>query len=159
MELKKTLKDFGLRMSKQRIAVLEFFEENKTGHFSLNEIYERIFQKNKNISFTSVYRTCKLLEKLGLIRQISFEERHIHYESNLTPHLHYQCLICGKILEKDPEWLKQWKGELESKDFLITSYRVQIYGICKECQNKYPEEVEKKLIMGDRYGKDSISNE
>lgn len=148
MELKKTFKNLGLRMSRQRIAVLEFFEENKEGHFSLNEIYERIFQKNKNISFTSVYRTCKLLERLGLIRQISFEERHIHYESNLTPHLHYQCLICGKIIEENPEWLKKWKKNLDSKNFLITSYRVQIYGICKDCQNKYPEDVKRKLSIG-----------
>ncbi|MGB9856752.1 MAG: Fur family transcriptional regulator [Dictyoglomaceae bacterium] len=151
MELRKTFKDFGLRMSKQRVAVLEFFEENKTGHYSLNEIYENISQKNKNISFTSVYRTCKLLEKLGLIRAISFEERHIHYESNLNPHLHYQCLICGKIVEEDAEWVNQWRGKLEKKDFLITSYRIQIYGICKDCQKKYPEVTEN--------GKNLISNE
>jgi|YelNatPaOPRAMG01_1025707.scaffolds.fasta_scaffold00025_15 Fe2+ or Zn2+ uptake regulation protein len=147
MELRKTFKDFGLRMSKQRIAVLEFFEENRKGHFSLNEIYEVISQRNKNISFTSVYRTCKLLEKLGLIRQISFEERHIHYESNLMPHLHYQCLICGKIVEENPEWLRIWENNLNVKDFLITSYRVQVYGICNECQKKYPEETKRKLRL------------
>ncbi len=145
MEIKKTFKDLGLRMSKQRMAVLEFFEENKEGHFSLNEIYEKISQKNKNISFTSIYRACKLLEKLGLIRHISFEERHIHYESNLTPHLHYQCLICGKIIEESPEWLRELKKKLDIKDFLITSYRIQIHGICKECQDKYPEDIRRKL--------------
>ncbi len=145
MELKKTFKDLGLRMSKQRIAVLEFFEKNKEGHFSLNEIYEKISQKNKNISFTSIYRICKLLEKLGLIRQISFEERHLHYESNLTPHLHYQCLICGRIIEENPEWLGEMKKELDIEDFLITSYRVQIHGICKDCQDKYPEDIKRKL--------------
>lgn len=145
MELKGTFKDLGLRMSKQRMAVLEFFEENKEGHFSLNEIYEKISRKNKNISFTSIYRACKLLEKLGLIRQISFEERHIHYESNLTPHLHYQCLMCGRIIEDNPKWLEKMKKELDIEDFLIASYRVQIHGICKDCQDKYPEDIKRNL--------------
>jgi len=63
------------------------------------------------------------------------------------PHLHYQCLICGKIVEENPEWLRIWENNLNVKDFLITSYRVQVYGICNECQKKYPEETKRKLRL------------
>jgi len=141
--LEKYFKNSGLRMSKQRRAVIGFFRENNRGHFSLNEIYEKISETDKDISFTTVYRTCKLLEDLGLIRRISFEERHIHYESNLTPHIHYQCIICGKVIEEE-KCLGNWEDQLKNKDFLLTSYRIQVYGICKDCQKRHPEELEKR---------------
>jgi len=140
--VKEDLKIHGLRLSKPRLAVLEFFEKNKTGHFSINEIYEEIKKQNQKASYTSVYRTCKLLEKLGFLRQISFEERHIHYESNLVPHIHFQCLSCGKVIEEDLEHPEKILEILNIKDknFQITSFRIHILGLCEECQNKAQKE-------------------
>ncbi|PMQ02329.1 MAG: transcriptional repressor [Dictyoglomus sp. NZ13-RE01] len=147
-ELRESLKNFGFRLSKQRMLVLQFFEEHKTGHYSINDIYKYLSEKYSNISYTSVYRTCKLLEKLGLIRAISFEERHIHYESNLSLHLHYQCLICGKVFEDEKEWIKELEEKLYREDFEIKSYRIQVYGICSECRKR-----------GESNGKNIVSNE
>lgn len=145
MSLKETLKQRGIRLSKPRLMVLEFFENNQSGHFSINEIYEILKKQNKSISFTSVYRTCKLLEKLGYIRAITFEERHVHYECNLTPHLHFQCISCGKVEEKD---LSNWEEIFNmlpdpKNEYLITSFRIQVLGICKECQEKINSQEEK----------------
>ncbi len=138
MNLKENLKERGVRLSKPRVMVLEFFEKNPSGHFSINEIYETLKKQNKDISFTSVYRTCKLLERLGYIKAITFEERHVHYESNLKPHLHIQCIYCGKMEERE---FKNWNELLkllpeDKKEYLITSCNINLFGICKECQKK-----------------------
>ncbi|MCX7796648.1 MAG: transcriptional repressor [bacterium] len=138
MGLKESLKTKGIRLSRPRADVLEFFENNPSGHYSIGEIHERLKAQNKDVSFTSVYRACKLLEKLGYIRSITFEERHTHYESNLSPHLHFQCLLCGKI-EEEPLNNSDSILELlpiEDKGFLVTSFRIQVLGICKDCQIK-----------------------
>lgn len=144
MSLKESLKERGIRLSKPRLMVLEFFENNPSGHFSINEIYENLKKQNKNISFTSVYRTCRLLESLGYIKAITFEERHVHYESNLKPHLHIQCIYCGKMEERE---FKNWDEILkilpvDEKEYLITSCNITILGICKECQEKFNKKEE-----------------
>ncbi|ACK42841.1 MULTISPECIES: Fur family transcriptional regulator [Dictyoglomus] len=138
MSLKESLKERGIRLSKPRLMVLEFFENNPSGHFSINEIYENLKKQSKNISFTSVYRTCKLLERLGYIKAITFEERHVHYESNSKPHLHIQCIYCGKREERE---FKNWNEILkilpvDEKEYLITSCNINILGVCKECKEK-----------------------
>ncbi len=145
MSLKESLKQKGIRLSKPRLMVLEFFENNPSGHFSINEIYEILKTQKQSISFTSVYRTCKLLEKLGYIRAITFEERHVHYECNLTPHLHLQCISCGKVEERD---LTNWEKifnllPIPKNEYLVTCFRVQVSGICKECQDKVNTKEEK----------------
>jgi Fe2+ or Zn2+ uptake regulation protein len=142
MSLKENLKNKGIRLSKPRLMVLEFFEQNKEGHFSIYEIYEELKKQNKKISFTSVYRSCKLLERLGYIRPISFEERHIHYESNLNPHIHFQCVSCGKVEEKELKDLSEISKiiKIEDTKFIITSIKIQVLGICEECQKKQRRE-------------------
>lgn len=153
MGLRESLKNRGIRLSKPRVDVLEFFENNLSGHYSINEIYERLKAQNKDISFTSVYRACKLLEKLGYIRAITFEERHIHYESNLSPHLHFQCLLCGRIEEEDLDNSDKILELLpiEDKNFLMTSFRIQVLGVCKDCQSK--------KNYRRVYGEDSVTDE
>ncbi|ACI19836.1 ferric uptake regulation protein [Dictyoglomus thermophilum H-6-12] len=146
MNMKKNLKEKGIRLSKPRLMVLEFFENNPSGHFSINEIYESLKRQNKNISFTSVYRTCKLLERLGYLRAITFEERHIHYECNLKPHFHIQCIYCGKVEEKE---LDNWNEILKmlpinESGYIITSGNISILGICSECQEKLKKEEDQK---------------
>ena len=63
IDLKKICKDRGLRMTDQRNIIADTISEASVeGHPDVNQIYLKAFEKDKNISIATVYRTVKLFE-------------------------------------------------------------------------------------------------
>src|SRR4030043_430079 len=90
----------GLKTTRQREEVLNIFL-NSSGHKSLAQIYAQVVKTNPKIGFTTVYRTLKLLTRLGLATQRKFGDGETRYEPNSegSHHDHLICLECGKIIE------------------------------------------------------------
>ena len=69
-EFKKLLKEKGLKVTRQRLVVLEVLAENPEEHLTAEEIYERVKADNPDIGLATVYRTVQLLLELELIRKL-----------------------------------------------------------------------------------------
>lgn len=128
----------GLKTTRQREEVLNVFL-NSSGHKSLAQIYAQVAKTNPKIGYTTVYRTLRLLTRLGLATQRKFADGETRYEpaSEGSHHDHLICLDCGKIIEfEDPTLEALQNGIAQRHRFKISHHRMELYGRCEECNRK-----------------------
>ena len=138
-ELKRILKDKGLKFTSQRELILKTLYEND-GHFSPEDIYMIIQRENPDIKIgiATIYRTLALLEEEGLADSLSIDNGGKRYELGLKKHHdHFICTECGKITEFYDDVIEKRQEEVAKEHgFKMKSHSMKIVGICKECQNK-----------------------
>ncbi len=135
---KTRISEEGLKTTKQREEILDIFL-NSSGHKSLSQIYAQVAKTNPKIGYITVYRTLKLLARLGLATQRKFADGETRYEpsSEGTHHDHLICLDCGKIIEFEDRALEALQNGIARRHrFRISHHRMELYGRCKECNRK-----------------------
>jgi Fur family ferric uptake transcriptional regulator len=141
--LKKVLKDKKQRMTAQRELILKIFIESKGRLMSLDDVYMSIRKrKNHKTSKMTVKRGIDLLEELGIIRRVDFEDGTPRYELidevEEKNNVLFICENCGKALKIDID--KNNLKNLLPDDAIpydsieITDIDLKIYGYCKECK-------------------------
>jgi Fur family peroxide stress response transcriptional regulator len=128
------LKDKGIRVTPQRIGVYKLLKENP-GHFTAEELYERIKKNFPGMSLATVYSILELLKEKGLVQEIRINFDKSCFESRACVHHHFLCQRCKKIYDIDivpcPTLAtKQVNGHL------INKFQGYFYGICKDCREK-----------------------
>ncbi len=138
-ELLKTLiSGEGLKATKQRAEILNIFL-HLSGHRNLAQIYAQVAKMNPKIGYTTVYRTLKLLTRLGLAAQRKFADGETRYESTSegSHHDHLICIDCGKIIEFEDKALEALQnGIAQRHHFKIFHHRMELYGRCGDCAPK-----------------------
>lgn len=135
-KLKSYLKKKGFKSTRQRDIIANEFLKTAE-HITAEELYNRISKKHKDIGFTTVYRTLKLLVELGLAAEIVFADNLTRYEplSEEEHHDHLICMHCGAIMEfEDPEMERLQKKIAEEAGFYIVSHKMEFYGYCRRCK-------------------------
>ena len=135
---KTLISEEGLKSTRQRVEILDVFL-NSTGHKNLTEIYTQVAKINSKIGYTTVYRTLKLLTRLGLATQRKFADGETRYESTSegTHHDHLICLRCGKIIEFKEEAIESLQERIARRHgFKIFHHRMELYGYCDQCAHK-----------------------
>ena len=128
----------GLKATKQREEILTIFL-NSSGHKNLAQIYAQVARTNPKISYITVYRTLKLLARLGLATQRKFADGETRYEpaSEGSHHDHLICLDCGRIIEFEDRALEALQSGIARRHrFRISHHRMELYGRCEECNRK-----------------------
>ena len=137
-ELKKIVKQKGLKYTEQREIVLNILL-HANEHLTAEEIYNLIKSENpnSNIGIATVYRALGFLEEVDLITSITFGTDGKKYESNTKEHHdHLICTSCGKIVEFMDDEIEKRQDRIAKKNkFKITSHSMQLYGLCKSCQD------------------------
>src|SRR5512136_3155339 len=132
---KTRISEEGLKATKQREEILNIFL-NSSGHKSLAQIYAQVAKTDPKIGYVTVYRTLKLLTRLGLATRRKFEDGETRYEpvSEGTHHDHLICLDCGKIIEFEDQALEALQNRIARRHrFRISHHRMELYGRCDEC--------------------------
>lgn len=138
-EFKALLRSNGLKITKQREAILAtIFTSN--GHFTPETLHRKVakdFQELKT-GIATVYRTLVLLESERIVTSISFGVNGKKYEYGRKEHHdHMICDKCGKIIEFLSKLVEEEQVRVAKKaGFKIRDHSMQIYGSCKECQEK-----------------------
>lgn len=142
---KEQLKENGYKLTVQRQAVLDVISRHEGEHLSPEEIYEIVKKEYPDIGLATVYRTLILLNKLGIIYKIDFDDGRSRYELNRERedhrHHHIICTECGSVEEVEEDLLESLENQiLKNKGFIVKNHRVKFYGLCKNCQeNIRPE--------------------
>ncbi|WP_040427904.1 transcriptional repressor [Acetivibrio cellulolyticus] len=136
------LKQYDLRMTPQRKAILEILYNCRGHHLEIENIYQLLsvdLDKKHKVGLATVYRTMDTLEKVGLVSKLSMEDSPSRYELAFpeeTNHHHLICLKCGRVQELDDVLTEEFKKiVLESKNFMMTERPIKIFGYCSECRN------------------------
>ncbi|MDK2955636.1 MAG: Fur family transcriptional regulator, ferric uptake regulator [Desulfovibrionales bacterium] len=132
----------GLKITPQRMAILDVFEE-EDGHLTSEELYERIKRLDPSIGQATVYRTLKLLAEAGLAKAVNFGDGVTRYEFcyGLTHHDHLICERCRRNIEVVDDDIERLQEELAKKHgFTLTRHKMYLYGVCPECRDKGRDE-------------------
>jgi len=130
------LKSKDLKLTKPRLIIMEAVFENHE-HFNVDDLYEQIRKKHKNVSRATIYRTVPLLVESGLIKQSLRCESKDIYEHTYghENHLHFICVNCGKIIESGFNDVAELINKLaEKENFKISEYNLGARGLCENCQ-------------------------
>lgn len=124
----------GGKRSKSRAHVIEVFFRSER-HLSVEELARAARRRNRAVGFATVYRTVKLLAKLGYAKEIDFGDGITRYESNLLDHHdHLVCRKCGAVSEFREPRIETLQEQVAVKHgFLPTMHRLDIYGYCRRC--------------------------
>ena len=74
------LRKRGYRLTPQRHMILSVIQE-ADGHLSIDQITQRVQERNPYVSLSTVYRTLELLRELGLVREVHLPGEQPHYEA------------------------------------------------------------------------------
>jgi Fur family peroxide stress response transcriptional regulator len=126
----------GRRLTSQRRLILEVLEESDA-HLDAEALHDQVRLQNPDISLATVYRTLAVLKEMGLVEQHRLGEERGHYEPvRDSPHYHFTCLSCGRVIEFDTPLMAQIEQELcEQEGVRVTSAHLHFSGYCAQCQN------------------------
>jgi hypothetical protein len=137
------LKQGGYKITNQRKVVLETLYTHRKDHLTVDEVYQYVRETNPEVGLATVYRNIQILNRLGIIEKISFDDKDIRYEIFYEDiplhHYHLICKQCGKVDELELDFINRYKDFLkEEKDFEALEAQIKIYGLCRDCveQNK-----------------------
>jgi len=133
---KKYVKAKKLRLTKQRVAIINIFLANK-GHICADEFYYLIRRKHPRIGRATVYRTLKLLKNAQIASEVDFTGRRKRFEHQFERphHDHFICVGCGKVIEFiDPEIERKQDLLCRKYGFKGERHLMQIFGLCKDCK-------------------------
>lgn len=140
---KTLLKENGLKVTSQRIAILEALESRPDHHLTAEEIYECVRVDNPEIGLATVYRTIQLLAELGLIDKLNLGDGFIRYEigdggQNAGHHHHHLiCLKCNEVLTFEGDFMEDLEERIQSAmEFQVVDHEVKLYGYCKDCRKQ-----------------------
>lgn len=136
-DFKQLLKANGLKFTIQREVILEMLY-NSDEHLTPEGLHHLIQQKHPELGtgIATVYRTLSLLEDSDMVTSLSFGAQGKKYELGAKDHHdHIICTQCGSITEfVDDEIELRQKKIAEDLGFIMQEHSMQIYGICKSCQ-------------------------
>lgn len=127
----------GRRLTRQRRLVLRVLEESD-GHLEAENVYLQAKARDTHVSLATVYRTLAVLKEMGLVEEHRLGEEHGHYEAvRDSPHYHFTCLDCGRVIEFDTPLVAQIKQELSAREGVrVTGAHLHLSGCCAQCQTK-----------------------
>ncbi|MDC0833709.1 Fur family transcriptional regulator [Leptolyngbya valderiana BDU 20041] len=137
--LKSELNERGWRMTPQRETILKTFQHLPKGeHLSAEDLYELLQQDGQRISLSTVYRTLKLMARMGILRELELGEDHKHYELNQPypyHHHHLICVKCNKTIEfKSDAVLKIGTKTAQKEGYHLLDCQLTIHAVCPACQ-------------------------
>ena len=105
------LKEKGLKVTPQRIAIIEVLIEQGDLHPSARFVYNVAKKKKKGLSLSTTYATLNELSRHGIIKTLQFDKMENRYEGNLEEHINLICERCRKILDyRVPIWLTRGRS-------------------------------------------------
>jgi Fe2+ or Zn2+ uptake regulation protein len=127
------LKESGLKVTSQRLAIIEVMMENTSLHPGASYIFQKAKKKIKGLSLSTVYYTLNELSKRGIIKMLEFDKMENRYEGSTFNHLNLVCIGCGSIQDFPGTIPISSKEVEEQMGFRPSEVRFEYYGYCKKC--------------------------
>lgn len=134
MKIESEIASIGGKRSKSRADVIRVFFRTGT-HMTVEELARAVRKRNTSIGFATVYRTVKLLTRLGYAKELDFGDGLKRYENNLVAHHdHLVCQECGVVSEFEEPQIETLQERVAKRHgFVPTMHRLDIYGYCRQC--------------------------
>ena len=143
--VKRMLKEKGLKVTRQRLLVLELMAAHPGEHLTAEDIHALAKERFPEIGLATVYRTLQVLVELELIDRISFDDGFSRFELGKLPgeenrghhHHHAICRCCGRVFPFEEDLLDTLEESLKERlGFVVTDHEVKLFGYCRACGSK-----------------------
>jgi Fur family ferric uptake transcriptional regulator len=134
----------GGKRSRSRALIIEvFFRSGR--HVTVEDLTRKVREKRGNVGAATVYRTLRLLSRMGYAKELDFGEGAKRYESSLsTHHDHLVCTECGTVAEFEEPRIEALQERVARRHgFTPSSHRLSIHGRCRACVRTGRREVRK----------------
>ena len=135
-EIRHKLADKGLKVTPQRIAILDALYQ-LGNHPTAENIIELIHKQNPNIASGTVYKVLDTLISNNLIKKVTTEFGIMRYDAVMEKHHHLYCSECDLIEDfKDEELegiLKDYFSKKKIEGFHIEDFEIQLRGTFDKC--------------------------
>ncbi len=128
------LKNKNIRLSHQRLKVLEYMNNNRV-HPTVDQIYTDLHKEIPTLSKTTIYNTLNVLVEAGLVNALTIGDNETKYDMVNDNHGHFKCESCGNIFDFH---INMDSVESEGlNDFEIHKKDINLLGLCPAClENK-----------------------
>ncbi len=136
-ELVNKLREREYRLTPQRVALMRLLAASD-GHPSASHLYDRLQEQFPTTSPGTIYKTLNLLKDLDEVLELGFSDDDNRYDGNKPyPHPHVICVRCRKIMDLEVGMAQNLLQEAaQQSGFQIVSHRLDLYGICPDCQDR-----------------------
>ena len=128
---KQILKEHGIRVSHQRLMILDFLVNNRN-HPTADDIYKSLKSKDPILSQATVYNTLNLFVANNIASELEFNQSRKRYDFYQKHHFHFICENCGEILDLDINIDNLKLEDLE--EYEINKIDLTFRGICPNCK-------------------------
>lgn len=133
-QTKEYLSNHGIRPSAQRIAIMEYLLTHKT-HPTVDQIFNDLLPSMPTLSKTTLYNTLKLFYSKNVALMLTLDEHTAHFDGDVRPHAHFQCLSCGRVFDifesELPELMSVYKSKIGM--LAISNVELSFKGYCPTC--------------------------
>ena len=129
------LSDTGLRVTRQRLRVLE--ELAREPHdVTAQELHRRLREGGERIGLATVYRTLGALAEHGIVDTLAHSPLEACYRlCGEGHHHHLVCSECHRVVELAECGLDEWLAAAAAREgFVATAHRVEVVGLCDGCR-------------------------
>ena len=127
------LKERGLRITLQRLAIIDVLVEKGHLHPGASFIYKEAKKKSRSLSLSTTYATINEFSRYGIIKTLQFDGVENRCEGNLDEHINLICERCGKIIDYKIPLSVDQNDMIRKTGFIITNNRLEYYGYCRDC--------------------------
>lgn len=128
------LKANNIRITPQRYGILEYLIELDS-HPTADEIYKALSDRFPSMSVATVYNNLRLFTEIGFVKEMRFGDASSRFDFATTEHYHAVCENCGKVEDVYYPGLEDVESvTADLTGFKITHHRLEIYGLCMDCQ-------------------------
>jgi Fur family peroxide stress response transcriptional regulator len=128
---RETLKEKGLKITPQRVAIYEAIVSLKN-HPTAENVIEYIKINHPNISVGTVYKVLDSLVENELLKKVKTEKDIMRYDALLSNHHHLYCVETERIEDYEDdslnELIKNYFKNKKIKNFKVQDIKLQITG-------------------------------
>lgn len=127
-ELEGFLRDGGVRVTRQRAAILKILATAED-HPDASELHRRAKEIDATVSLSTVYRTLSALEQQGVVHRHAFESSTARFETADTPHHdHLIDIDTGEVVEFRSDKIEQLQAEIAAElGYDLVRHRLELY--------------------------------
>lgn len=133
-EFRRLCREHNLAATHQRATIYDALV-SRPGHYSPEEIYERVKQDLPSISLATIYNNLRTFVQAGLLREVSPYHGSWRVDARTAPHHHLICTRCQSVSDLDFDLLEPVKLNRELPDgFRLEKFNVEVQGVCRQCR-------------------------
>jgi Fur family ferric uptake transcriptional regulator len=127
-QLESALRDAGVRMTRQRAALLRIIAASED-HPDAAELHARAEKAGAGVSLATVYRTLTTLQAQGVIEKLEFQGEPARWEAaDQSHHDHMIDVDTGAVIEFTNDRIERLQAEIAAEmGYEIVHHRLELY--------------------------------